>query len=352
MLGTRTKGLTHAYLDKEIEGFSNIAVGLLIRAIGHNLRIAYIDTQDKATKFNNFLENLSLSYSFTKKFNRLSVDLYTFKQNNKIMKSLIPQVEFYTIDEKIFYQGLTDYDLIIFDNLKENKVDKFKLLNLINNKGPETELVLIFSDEKEFNEIKDNADLITVYEYTKRQLFGSKGIINVTGNGKGKSTYGFGYLIRNFINKRDVKLVYFDKGGDFYGEKHFFESLKKWSKENNLYGKFDYVSTGLTRFTEGKFRFENTDLDVKEAKEGLMLLKTSLKKQTPVIAEELNTTIQTGLLTIEEILPVLQNAANETVITGRYSPKEILDISTLIIEAKEIKHYSKKGEGVRKGIDF
>lgn len=352
MLGTRTKGLTHAYLDKEIDSFSNLAVGLLIRAIGHNLRVAYIDTQGKATKFNNFLENLSLSYSFTKKFRRLSIDLYTFKAENKIQKSLIPQVEFYTIDEKMFYKGLTGYDLIIFDNIKENKVDKFKILNLINNKESETELVFIFSDEKEFNEIKDNADLISIYDYKKQQLFGSKGILNLTGDGKGKSTYGFGYLIRSFINKKDVKLIYFDKGGDFYGEKHFFDALKKWSKENNMYGVFDYVSTGLTRFTGEKFRFENTPLDIKEAKEGLMLLKTSLKWQTPVIAEELNTTIKTGLLTLEEVLPILQNATNEMVITGRYSPKELQDISTTIVNVKEIKHYSKSGQGVRKGIDF
>jgi ATP:corrinoid adenosyltransferase len=119
-----------------------------------------------------------------------------------------------------------------------------------------------------------------------------------------------------------------------------------------LYGKFDFVATGLERFDGKKFRFENTDEDIAEAKEGLMLLKTALKKQTPVIAEELNTLVKTGLLNIDEIMEVLSNINYEVVVTGRYSSKEIIDISSTLVTVKEVKHYASSGHSVRKGIDF
>lgn len=353
MEGTRAFGLSHLYLDKQIEGFSNVSVGLLTRSIGHGLKVAYVDCDSKARKFTNFLENLSLSREFVKSLDRFWMDIFVFKGNNRVTKTFLPQVEFHTILEDMFWKSLNKYDLIVFDNASFEKISKFKIINFLNNKPNNLEVVFTFSEEKEFEEIKENFDLVTKYDYKENTLFGkNKNILNITGDGKGKSTYSFGYLIRNFINKEDVKLVYFDKGGNFYGERNFFKPLKKWSKTQNFYGSFDYVATGLERFDGKTFRFDNKPEDIKEAKEGLMLLKTSLKKQTPVIAEELNTTIKTGLLELDEVLEVLSNIKNQVVLTGRYSPKEFLDISNVIIEAKEIKHYVTKGNGVRKGIDF
>lgn len=353
MFGTRAIGMSHIYLDTKIENYSNVAVGLLLRAVGHGLKVAYVDINGKATKFINFLENLSLSHSFVRKFNNFHLETFSFKGNGKVSKSILPSVEFYNIDEEIFWNSLNNFDLVIFDNCSFEKIHKFALLNFIRNRSPNLEAVFTFSKEDEFNEIKDDFDLISSYNFKVNPLIGSnKNIINVTGNGKGKSTYGFGHIIRSFIDKKDVKLIYFDKGGDFYGEKFFFSALKKWSIENDLYGKFDYVTTGLIRFDGKTFRFENIPADIKEAKEGLMLLNTALKKQTPVIAEELNTLVNSKILSVEEIVPVLNNIENELVITGRNSPQEIINLSNIIINVNEEKHYMKASQGVRKGIDF
>lgn len=353
MFGTRAYGLSHAYLDTKIESNSNVAAGLLIRALGHGLRVAYVDVSGKATKFINFLENLSLSYSFVKKFERFHIEIFTFKANDKVSKSILPAVEFYSITEGIFWDSLSKYDLVIFDNVNFDKVNKFKIQNFLSSKDHESEVVFTFSNIKEFDQVKDLFDLVSIYDYKSNPILTSnKNIINITGNGKGKSTYSFGFILKKFMAKNDVKLVYFDKGGDFYGERVFFFGLKKWCIENNLYGKFDFVATGLKRFDGKSFRFENVPGDIKEAKEGLMLLKTSLKKQTPVIGEELNTTIKTGLLDKNEVLETLKSVDNELMITGRYSPKEFIDISNIVIEVQEVKHYASNRHGVRKGIDF
>lgn len=353
MLDARIKGLTHAYLDEKAEGYSNVAAGLLCRAVGHGLKVAYVDVQNSASKFFNFLENLCISHFFVKKFLRLHIETFSFR-NGKIQRGILPLVEFFTIDEKIFWNSLNNFDLIIFDNFEFNEdITKYKLINFINSKSPMSEVVFVFSSKKDFKEVKDNFDLVSEYKYSSNKgLLSKKNIINLTGEGKGKSTYSFGYVLRNFINKKDVKLVYFDKGGNFYGEKFFFDNLKNWARSNTFYGKFDYVSTGIARFDGQSFRFENIPADFKEAGDGLMLLKTALRKQTPVIAEELNTTIKTGLLNLNDVMNVLEGTQNELLITGRYSPKQIMDLSSTIIEVIEHKHYIKKGFGVRKGIDF
>ncbi len=353
MIGNRATGAKHAYLDMTTNDFSNLALGLLVRAAGHGLSIAYIDFQDKSQKLCQFLENLSLSSSFTKKFSRLHIETFVFKKNLKIQKAIIPQVEFYCINENIFQKDIEKFDLLILDNIDEEYINKMKLISILETPNPYQEIVCIFKNNDYFEEMQEYFDLISKYNLKEsKQNLIEKHIFNITGNGKGKSTYSFGYILRNFIMKKDVKLIYFDKGGDFYGERIFFYALKEWLKSNYLYGSFDWVSTGKQRFDGKKFRFENIPEDLKEAKEGLMLLKTALKKQTPVLAEELNTTIKTGLLKIEDVLEIINNLNNELVITGRYSPKEILDLSDRILEVEEVKHYMNKGMGVRKGIDF
>ena len=353
MINLRTYGLNHIYFDENIEDFSNVAVGLIIRALGHGLKIAYIDCSNTASKFTNFLENLSLSNSFIRKFDRFLIDIYRFKSDLIMSKTILPLVEFTNIPHHMFWKEINSYDLVVFDKCYFKCIPKLKIINLLNNKPKKTEIIFVLQEKKEFDEIKSYFDLITHYKHTNKNTIISKSnILNITGNGKGKSTYCFGMIIRAYLNKDDVRLIYFDKGGDFYGERRFFDPLKKWAKENTLYGRFDYVATGCRRFDGSSFRFENSEEDKKEAKEGLMLLRTALKKQTPVIAEELNTTIKTNLLDKKEVLDVLKSVVNELIITGRYSPKEFLELSNQIIEAEEIKHYSKFGHSVRKGIDF
>lgn len=353
MYGTRIIGQNHIYLDSHLDGYSNVAVGLLVRAVGHGMKVAYVDVGGGATKFTNFLENVSLSYSFVRKFDRLHIEIFRFKNDDKVSKTIIPLVEFSNINYDLFWDSIDNYDLVVFDNVSFDNVDKKKVLSFLESKDMNCEVVFVFNNEKDFDGVKDAFDLITKYDYkSNNSLVTKQSIVNITGDGKGKSTYSFGYLIRNFILKSNVKLIYFDKGGDFYGERFFFNAIKKWSVENNLYGSFDYTATGLKRFDGKSFRFDNVLEDVREARDGLMLLNTAMKKNSLVIAEELNTTIKTGLLKIDEVMHVLDKVENDLMITGRYSPKEILNISSTIIEVQEIKHYCRNGQGVRKGIDF
>lgn len=348
----RAQGLTHLYLDKRDTSFSDIAAGYLIRAAGHGLKIAYVDIQKKGGKIINFLENLSLSHKFVKSFERLHIETFTVESKDKISKGIIPLVEFQTISNDIFWQSLKNFDLIIFEGITFKSIDKFKILSFLRSKNPETEAVFICSRDDEFDELKVEVDSAqSIIEKKTNSLVKNKHIISYLGEGRGKSVLSFGYLIRKFIEKHEVKLVYFDKGDMFYGEMKFFTSLKTWKKTSSLYGSFDFVNTGIPRFDGPSARTSQTPLDKQEAKEALMLLKTALKKQTPVVADHLTSAIKDGLLDLKEVVSLLETVDNELIITGSEIPKEIKNLSTSILEVKAVKKL-KMDLGRKKGIDF
>lgn len=318
------------YFDKNISDYSNISAGLLIKAIGFGMKIAYIDTKDSATKLTNFIENLSLSYSFVKSLKRFQLDIYKPKQNQKISKILIPAVEFCNITQDMFYNSLYEYDIIIIDNLDFEILNKMKIISLIKNSS--SQIIITTGDDKVFDEIKIECNSKYICDYKENHsLVVNKNIINISGNGEGKTTYSLGYLIRRFLDKNEVKLIYFDKGDDIYGDPIFLGSLKKWSRENNLYGTFDFVKTGIRRQFNNQSRNEITIQDTKEANDALMLLKTALKKESPVIADELNSMIEKGILKLDEVMHVLDEVKKELVITGNTTNIKLLNIAKLNI---------------------
>jgi len=326
------QNLSLIYLDEKQENFSNLSAGFLIKAIGEGKKIAYIDFQDLTTKLTNFIENISLSYSFIKSLPNFQIDIYKFKQNNTISKTLIPQVEFSAINPETFWNSLNNYNLIILENLDLKLINKIKLLSLLKNKNPNTNIIAITKNNKDFELLKNEFNKSTKINYKENNsLIATKGLTNILGKGYGKTSYSIGYLIRKFISKNNVKLIYFDKGDDVYGDAIFFSALKKWTKENNFYGTFDFVKTGIKRHYNNSYREDQNELDKKEAKDALMLLKTSLKKQSPVIADELNLAIQNNLLSLQEVLPILQELKEELIITGENSNQKILDLSQNII---------------------
>jgi cob(I)alamin adenosyltransferase len=308
------EGLTHIYFDKKTDKYSNVALGILCRAIGHNLKITYINMKKHSFEI-----------------------IYSFR------KYLLKNVSFFDYNSfELKYLGKKD--LIIFDNFDFEKFSLKELDYILNNREKNTEIVFVFSNKKEFNLVKGKFDLISNYVY-KTNKEGRENLTNVYGNGKGKSTYCFGCSIRKIINKKNAKIIYFDKGGDFYGEKYFFDKLNKTN--NN----FNYKSFGLSRIENESFRFENFSDDFKEAKKGLYEIKNSFKHNF-IVADELNTTINNFLIDENDILEVLKESDKKILISGRGASEKILDICKNLIEVREEKHYFNEGFGTRKGIDL
>ena len=172
-----------------------------------------------------------------------------------------------------------------------------------------------------------------------------------TGNGKGKSTAGLGLAIRALGYDLKVGIIYFDKGGDIYNERKILDILKEKYSEKLVYQAF-----GTQRMIEGKeIRFENLPEDLTEAKKALTATGEWFKQAFDlIILDELNTTVKTELLKIENILPIIKAKPEklELVLTGRYCPAELLDLADLVTEMTEVKHYSHNGVMARPGIDY
>ena len=88
-----------------------------------------------------------------------------------------------------------------------------------------------------------------------------------TGYGKGKTTAALGLAVRALGRGSKVVIVYFDKGGDHYGERKILEKLKG----ENL----EYRVTGRERFDAKSrtFRFGVTEGDKQEALRGLAMVE-------------------------------------------------------------------------------
>ena len=70
----------------------------------------------------------------------------------------------------------------------------------------------------------------------------------------------------------------------------------------------------------------------KEAKEALMLFQTSLKKQSPVIGDEVNNMIEKNYLDVNEVIEVLKTTKGDVIMTGHSTNKRICEVSEKIIE--------------------
>ena len=72
-----------------------------------------------------------------------------------------------------------------------------------------------------------------------------------------------------------------------------------------------------------------------------------------IILDEVLVTVYFKLLTEDEIIEAVKKKPEqvELVMTGRYCPEKIIEMSDLVTEMKEIKHYYSKGIISRKGIE-
>lgn len=169
-----------------------------------------------------------------------------------------------------------------------------------------------------------------------------------TGDGKGKTTAALGLSIRAASQGLKVGIIYFDKGGDYYGERKILDELKKFD--------IHYRAFGLARMSEGKgFRFNNIPEDLVEAKKALEQTASWMHEDFDLlILDEINTTVKTGLLNIEDIVKLLKQKPEhlELVLTGRYCPAEIINLADLVTEMTLVKHYFFQGQKARRGIEF
>ena len=165
-------------------------------------------------------------------------------------------------------------------------------------------------------------------------------LLVITGNGKGKSTSGFGTIARAVGHGLKAAVVQYVKGTWDCGERNL---LQRHGVE------FHVMGTGFTWETQDK------ELDTKAAQAAWEHSKTLLTNPEIdiVLLDEITYMISFKYLDLDDVLNTLNNRpeGQHVVITGRGCHRAIIDLADTVSEVQSIKHAFENGVRANKGSD-
>lgn len=171
-----------------------------------------------------------------------------------------------------------------------------------------------------------------------------KGLILInTGNGKGKSSSGFGMVARALGHGMRVGIVQFIKGSYQTGEEAFF---RRFPDEVS----YHVMGEGFTWETQDKER------DIAAASEAWAKAVEMLRDSAVdlILLDELNIALKYKYLDLAQVMQDLQArpAMQHVVITGRGAPAELVEIADTVTDMGVVKHAFTAGIKAQKGIEL
>lgn len=173
---------------------------------------------------------------------------------------------------------------------------------------------------------------------------GDKGLLLVlTGNGKGKSSSGFGMVARALGHGMKVGVVQFIKGRSATGEENFFRRFP----DEVVY---HVTGEGFTWETQDK------EQDRRVAEEGWRKAAALLADPEIglVLLDELNIVLKYGYLDLARVLEDLRlrPSMQHVVVTGRGAPAELVEAADTVTELSAVKHAFQAGIRAQKGVEY
>ena len=175
---------------------------------------------------------------------------------------------------------------------------------------------------------------------------GEKGLIIVhTGPGKGKSSAGFGMILRAIAHDMPCAVVQFIKGGRDTGERRLIET------HFAHLCRFHTMGEGFTWETQDKAR------DIAAARAGWEKAKELIRDPAIrlVLLDEINIALRYDYLDLAEVLAFLRDekpAMTHVVLTGRNAKPELIELADLVTEMTLVKHPFRAGIKAQAGIEF
>jgi cob(I)alamin adenosyltransferase len=170
-----------------------------------------------------------------------------------------------------------------------------------------------------------------------------KGLVLIlTGNGKGKSSSGFGMVARALGHGMRVGIVQFIKGSYSTGEEAFFRRFHEVE--------YHVMGEGFTWETQDRER------DMQAARgaweKALGLLRNPAIQL--VLLDELNIALKHGYLSLDEVIGALDGKPpmQHVVVTGRAVKPELVAIADTVSEVMDVKHAFRAGIRAQKGIEL
>ena len=168
-------------------------------------------------------------------------------------------------------------------------------------------------------------------------------MILLTGDGKGKSSYAFGMVMRAMGYGYKVGVVQFIKGAQLSGEELYV-------REKCPDIEFYQMGTGFTWNTQDRSG------DIAAAERTWAVVEPMLKDESIhlVVLDELTYMFSYKYLDEEMVLNALANRpkSQSVVVTGRGGGAAIRELADTVSEIKDVKHAYRAGVKARKGVDF
>lgn len=173
-----------------------------------------------------------------------------------------------------------------------------------------------------------------------------KGLIIVhTGPGKGKSSSGFGMILRAIAHEMPCAVVQFIKGSWDTGERrlittHFGDLCR-----------FVASGEGFTWETQDRER------DIAAARAGWEKAKELIRDPEirMVLLDEINIALRYGYLDLDEVLTFLRDEKPEmthVILTGRNAAEALVEAADLVTEMTLVKHPFRAGIKAQPGVEF
>ncbi|SOY50892.1 cob(I)yrinic acid a,c-diamide adenosyltransferase [Cupriavidus taiwanensis] len=168
-------------------------------------------------------------------------------------------------------------------------------------------------------------------------------IVITTGNGKGKSSSGFGMVVRALGHGMRTGVVQFIKGAQPTGEEMF---LRRFPDECA----FHVMGEGYTWETQDRAR------DVAKAQAAWEVARGMLRDPGIglVLFDELNIALKLHYLDVEQVIADLRARPpmQHVVITGRGAPPALVEAADTVTDMTPVKHAFQQGIKAQRGVEM
>jgi cob(I)alamin adenosyltransferase len=173
-------------------------------------------------------------------------------------------------------------------------------------------------------------------------------VVLITGNGKGKSSSGFGMVMRTLGHGYRAAVVQFIKGAMDCGEHFFLQKHCLQTEDPEL--EFHVMGTGFTWETQDK------SVDIAAAKTLWTQAQRLLRDDSVqlVLLDEMTYMLKYGYLPSDEVIAAIESRPphQHVVITGRGAPDALIDIADTVSDIRDEKHAFRAGIKAQKGVEW
>ena len=168
-------------------------------------------------------------------------------------------------------------------------------------------------------------------------------IVITTGNGKGKSSSGFGMVVRAMGHGMRAGVVQFIKGAIPSGEEMFLQRFPDQCE-------FHVMGEGYTWETQDRSR------DVAKAQAAWEIARRMLRDPSIglILLDELNIALKLHYLDVDTVIADLRArpAMQHVVITGRGAPPALVEAADTVTDMTPVKHAFQQGIKAQRGVEM